>query len=202
MCMCLQVGCELGLASDSKQEWWRLRCRALDERGDPLTPALHHGFASQPPAPSAWQRLRHANTRLRAQDVPASDLVHTQCASAGSGNGAAGGESAWGPPMLVAAVERVQSGLLGETLSSVGITGLYVTLIFGLGRFVRLALTNLRMRIPYQDLPNVAHLTTLCNDIAVAREEGELLLEEQLFYSLLNIYRSPSVLFEVTKKDR
>lgn len=110
--------------------------------------------------------------------------------------------SAWGPPMLVAVVEQVQSGLLGETLSSVGITGLYFTLVFGLGRFLRLSNNNMRMRIPYQDLPDVEHLWTLCSDIAVAREEREFMLEEQLFYSLINIYRSPAVLFELTKKDR
>ena len=128
------------------------------------------------------------------------DQVRVACPTL-PGDSAAAKPAAWGPPNLVVAIERVQSGLLGETLSSVGITGLYVTLVFGLGRFLRMSLTNIRMRIPYQDLPNVSHLTTLCNDIAVAREEGELLLEEHLFYSLLNIYRSPAVLFEVTKKE-
>jgi Piezo non-specific cation channel, R-Ras-binding domain len=34
----------------------------------------------------------------------------------------------------------------------------------------------------------------------VAREEHEFLLEEQLFYTLINLYRSPQVLFELTKK--
>jgi hypothetical protein len=129
----------------------------------------------------------------------ASADVHIACPGFERQKGASSRE--WGPPMIVSAIERVQSGLIGETLSSMGITGLYVTLVFGLGRFLRMGLTNIRMRIPYQDLPSVERLTTLCNYIAVAREERELLLEEQLFYSLLNIFRSPAVLFEVTKKD-
>lgn len=109
-------------------------------------------------------------------DSTDASAIRTECPQALR---VAGGSSAtWGPPTLVAAIERVQSGLLGETLSSVGITGLYLTLVLGLGRFLRLALTNLRMRIPYQDLPNVAHLVALCNDIAAAREERELMLEE------------------------
>jgi Piezo non-specific cation channel, R-Ras-binding domain len=187
-----------------------MRCRALDKQGHRLEhahtePGDHNPAEILPLLEAAARGAVAARAApglaadAHAADTPAGEMVHVHCATArGAGNATA---SAWGPPMLVAAVERVQSGLLGETLSSVGITGLYVTLVFGLGRFLRLGLINLRMRIPYQDLPNVARLTTLCNDIAVAREEGELLLEEQLFYTLLNIYRSPMVLFEMSRKD-
>jgi Piezo non-specific cation channel, R-Ras-binding domain len=188
------VACELGLARERRRAWWRLRCRALDAAGLPLMAPSPPPQPLSPPAP-----------RTPPAHLAIPDAIHAACPpplAAGPSSGADAAGEGWGPPTLVAAIERVQTGFLGETLSSVGITGLYVTLIFGLGRFLRLALTNLRMRIPYQDLPNVAHLVTLCNDIAVAREEREMLLEEQLFYSLLNIYRSPAVLFELTKKDR
>ena len=161
-----------------------MRCQSLDARGRPLL----------------LDAARDARSQLRydgPEPPPVGSQVHLGCP--GYSNGPATSPR-WGPPMIVAAVERVQTGFIGETLSSMGITGLYVTLVFGLGRFLRMGLTNIRMRIPYQDLPSVDRLTTLCNDIAVAREERELLLEEHLFYSLLNIYRSPAVLFEVTKK--
>lgn len=36
-------------------------------------------------------------------------------------------------------------------------------------------------------------------DIYVARAQGELLLEQELFAALINIYRSPAVLFELTR---
>lgn len=198
-----QVGCELGLAQDSGSgaQWWRMRCRSLGAHNQPLATPRNHTrtFAAA---------QHHAALPAAAQaDLAESalDLVHLRCPAhgelAGGADAGAGKDAhAWGAPMIVAAIERVQSGFIGETLSSVGITGLYVTLIFGLGRFLRLSLTNLRMRIPYEDLPSVDHLVTLCTDIAVAREEGEALLEEQLFHTLLNIYRSPAVLFEVTKK--
>jgi hypothetical protein len=39
-------------------------------------------------------------------------------------------------------------------------------------------------------------------DIYIARAEGELGLEEQLYGTLVNIYRLPSLMFELTKKDR
>lgn len=158
-----------------------MQCRSLDGSGRPILP----------------------ERRQSAADIAAA--VHLRCpphTAAGTTVPREPPRSGWGPPMLVAVVEQVQSGLLGETLSSVGITGLYFTLVFGLGRFLRLSNNNMRMRIPYQDLPDVEHLWTLCSDIAVAREEREFMLEEQLFYSLINIYRSPAVLFELTKKDR
>jgi piezo-type mechanosensitive ion channel component 1/2 len=170
----------------SASEWWRLRCRALSTRGEPLAGGGSVPGNSSAPALADSIRLR----------CPGSAPVATL--REGGGASADGG---WGPPMIVATIERVQSGFIGETLSSVGITGLYVTLVFGLGRFLRLSINNLRMRIPYQDLPDVRHLWTLCSDITIAREEKEFMLEEQLFYSLINIYRSPSVLFELTKKD-
>ena len=63
---------------------------------------------------------------------------------------------------LVAILERVHSGLLGATVSSFGITGLYITFVFGIGRFLRLSTSNMRMRIPFDDLPNTQRLTALC----------------------------------------
>ena len=37
-------------------------------------------------------------------------------------------------------------------------------------------------------------------DIYIARAEGELELEEELYWALVNIYRSPTVMFELTKR--
>jgi hypothetical protein len=62
--------------------------------------------------------------------------------------------------------------------------------------------TNIRMRIPYEDLPYTRRLVALCQDIYIARAEGLLALEEELYWALINVYRLPNVLFELTKKDR
>lgn len=63
---------------------------------------------------------------------------------------------------VVAVLERVQGGIIGQTLSSFGITGLYITFVFGAARVLRLATQNNRMRIPYEDLPTTRRLTALC----------------------------------------
>ncbi|EFJ40273.1 hypothetical protein VOLCADRAFT_69738, partial [Volvox carteri f. nagariensis] len=80
------------------------------------------------------------------------------------------------------------------------ITGLYVTFVFAIGRFLRLSVSSLRLRIPTEDLPSTRRLVALCQDIYVARAEGELVLEEQLFRALINVYRSPELLFELSRK--
>ncbi|KAK9824077.1 hypothetical protein WJX72_007565 [[Myrmecia] bisecta] len=103
-------------------------------------------------------------------------------------------------PRVVAVVERVQGGFIGQTLSAYGITGLYITVVFGIGRLLRFSTQNIRMRIPYDDLPDPRRLMVLCQDIYIARAEGELVLEEELYWALINIYRMPAVLFELTKK--
>ena len=43
-----------------------------------------------------------------------------------------------------------------------GITGLYITFVFGIGRFLRLSTQNRRMHIPYEDLPTATRLAALC----------------------------------------
>ena len=41
-------------------------------------------------------------------------------------------------------------------------TGLYLTFVYGLGRFLRLSVSNLRLTIPYEELPSTRRLVTLC----------------------------------------
>ena len=46
---------------------------------------------------------------------------------------------------MVLVLEKVQNGLF----SGFGVAGLYITFVFGVGRFLRLSTTDLRMRVPY-----------------------------------------------------
>lgn len=70
--------------------------------------------------------------------------------------------SAASPFRSVAMLERVQGGLIGQALSKYGIIGLYTVVVYGIGRFLRLSVTNIRMRIPYEDLPSTRRLDSLC----------------------------------------
>ena len=42
------------------------------------------------------------------------------------------------------------------------------------GRILRLSIADIRMRIPYENLPSCDRLWELCEDIYAARAEGKL----------------------------
>ncbi|WCJ43227.1 hypothetical protein M5689_023983 [Euphorbia peplus] len=104
-------------------------------------------------------------------------------------------------PMAIIVSEETPQGILGETLSKFSIWGLYITFVLAVGRFIRLQCSDLRMRIPYENLPSCDRLLAICEGIYAARAEGELEVEEVLYWTLVKIYRSPPMLLEYTKLD-
>ncbi|GMI85789.1 PIEZO1 [Hibiscus trionum] len=106
-----------------------------------------------------------------------------------------------GPMAIVVSEETPPQGILGDTLSKFSIWGLYITFVLAVGRFIRLQCSDLRMRIPYENLPSCDRLIAICEDIYAARAEGELGVEEVLYWTLVKIYRSPHMLLEYTKPD-
>jgi hypothetical protein len=104
-------------------------------------------------------------------------------------------------PMAIIVSEETPQGILGETLSKFSIWGLYITFVLAVGRFIRLQCSDLRMRIPYENLPSCDRLLAICEDIYSARAEGELEVEEVLYWTLVKIYRSPHMLLEYTKLE-
>ncbi|KAM1344030.1 hypothetical protein ACFX2F_008161 [Malus domestica] len=106
-----------------------------------------------------------------------------------------------GPMAIIVSEETPPQGILGDTLSKFSIWGLYLTFVLAVGRFIRLQCSDLRMRIPYENLPSCDRLIAICEDIYAARAEGELGVEEVLYWTLVKIYRSPHMLLEYTKPD-
>eukprot|EP00798_Chlamydomonas_sp_ICE-L_P012049 gene12049-15154_t len=127
--------------------------------------------ADTPSSSQQWWRLSCIPID---QEKPLQDPFHAACDDQLSG------------PQVVFVLEKVQAGFLGATLSSFGITGLYLTFVLGIGRFLRLSIQNLRLRIPTEDLPSTRRLVNLYQDICIARAQGELVLEEELFGVLIN----------------
>ncbi|KAI3979667.1 hypothetical protein MKX01_013762 [Papaver californicum] len=93
-------------------------------------------------------------------------------------------------------------GILSETLSKFSIWGLYISFVLAIGRFIKLQCSDLRMRIPFENLPSCDRLIAICEDIYAARAEGELEVEEVLYCTLVKIYRSPHMFLEYTKPDQ
>jgi hypothetical protein len=106
----------------------------------------------------------------------------------------------FGGPLVITLLERVQGGLIGETINRFGVIGLYSVVVYGIGRFLRSSIINLRMRIPYENFPTTQRLISLCQDIYIARAEGLLDLEQELYEALLAVYRLPDLMYELTLK--
>jgi len=88
------------------------------------------------------------------------------------------------------------------TIAANGIIGLYVGVVLSIGRFLRLWVSDLVKKIYLEEIPYVNNLMTMCDDIFLARQSQDFLLEEQLFRQLMLLFRSPERLLKYTKKSR
>jgi piezo-type mechanosensitive ion channel component 1/2 len=65
---------------------------------------------------------------------------------------------------------------------------------------LRIALSDLQMKVIYEDMPETIDILTMCEDVFHVRQDGEYALERQLYNELIELYRSPERLIAVTKK--
>jgi hypothetical protein len=64
--------------------------------------------------------------------------------------------------------------------------------------FVRAAFVNTQVNIWQQDLPGCEVLREMLSDVYLARSHGDLVLEEELFREIIDIYRQPNEIFKRT----
>uniref|UniRef100_A0A8D2IVU6 Piezo non-specific cation channel R-Ras-binding domain-containing protein n=1 Tax=Varanus komodoensis TaxID=61221 RepID=A0A8D2IVU6_VARKO len=96
--------------------------------------------------------------------------------------------------------DKVSPSTLGF-IASQGIVGLYMSFVLVIGKFIREFFNGISRSIMFEELPNVDRVLKLCLSIFLAREAGELELEEQLFAKLIFLYRSPETMIEWTRKE-
>ncbi|XP_026553561.1 piezo-type mechanosensitive ion channel component 2-like [Pseudonaja textilis] len=87
-------------------------------------------------------------------------------------------------------------------ITGYGIAGLYMSFVLVIGKFIRQYFNGLSRSIMFEELPNVDRILKLCTDIFLAREAGELELEEQLFAKLIFLYRSPETMIKWTRERK
>lgn len=61
-----------------------------------------------------------------------------------------------------------------------------------------MSVSDLQYNIVYEDIPEPIDIITLCEDIFLAREAGDLYLERDLFNELIQLYRSPESIIAIT----
>jgi len=102
---------------------------------------------------------------------------------------------------IVAVSVPVPSSFLSG-LATAGIIGLYVGIVLSVGKFLRLYVAGLTQRIIYEDLPYPDELIVMCEDVFMARKDRDLVLEEELYTELIQLYRSPERIILETQKPK
>ncbi|XP_043336503.1 piezo-type mechanosensitive ion channel component 2-like [Cervus canadensis] len=100
---------------------------------------------------------------------------------------------------LVIFNDKVSPQSLGF-LAGYGIVGLYVSVVMVAAKFIRDHFLGIARSIMYDQLPDVDRVLGLCTDIFLARELGELQLEQELFARLTFLYRSPETMIKWTRQ--
>lgn len=80
-----------------------------------------------------------------------------------------------------------------------GVIAIYFTVVYTIGRFLRLVFQDSSKRMIYEELPDTTLLLDLCSGIYIARIQGFLEMEYKLYYQLVQIYRSPELLLDVSR---
>jgi hypothetical protein len=85
--------------------------------------------------------------------------------------------------------------ILSDNYSSVtfnfSIITFYISIVYFMGRIIRMVTVGNGLNIVMTDMKNCEHLRTLCAAIFISRMTGKLLKEEELYYELIDILRSP-----------
>ena len=82
---------------------------------------------------------------------------------------------------------------------SIGIIGLYVTVVYAIGKCVRMFFDRISQRVIYEEMKNTEPLIELCDGIDIYRKNNNLEKELYLYELLIKLYRSPEVIIAITK---
>ncbi len=75
-----------------------------------------------------------------------------------------------------------------------------IGVVLSVGRFLRLWVSELVHKIFIDNMEDVESIMLMCEDIMLARQSGDLILEEQTYMQLMELFRSPERLLQKTKK--
>lgn len=91
--------------------------------------------------------------------------------------------------------------VMGNVLSSVmnmSVIGIYVTIVYAVGRFLRILFDRYSQRVIYEELPETGKLFEICEGIFIAQLKGDMIKEKRLYDLLIIVYRSPELMIKMT----
>jgi hypothetical protein len=78
------------------------------------------------------------------------------------------------------------------------ILGIYATLVYTVGKFVRIFFDKISQRVIYEEMPEPEALFELCEGVYIYRNQRNLEKENFLYDLLIRINRSPETLIKIT----
>ena len=84
-------------------------------------------------------------------------------------------------------------------ITQMGILTIYTAIVLVVYNMLKTKYVGLSQSIMFEYMPDSLALLQLCDDITLARQDGDLALEEELAKELLEIYRSPELIIQKTK---
>lgn len=99
--------------------------------------------------------------------------------------------------MLVIYNDTVMSTVLSAVMS-MSVIGVYVTIVYAVGRFLRIIFDRYSERVIYEELPETQKLSEIIEGIFIAQLEGDMVNEKRLYDLLIMVYRSPELMIKMT----
>jgi hypothetical protein len=98
---------------------------------------------------------------------------------------------------VIAVCDRIAS-TAGASFFTGGIVAFYIAVVLTIGRSLRTVFGGSGQRVVYEEMADTATVRELCDGVYLARAEGDLQREHQLFSEVVTLMRSPETLLQVT----
>jgi len=85
-----------------------------------------------------------------------------------------------------------------SAIMTMSVIGVYVTLVYAVGRFLRIIFDRYSQRVIYEELPETQKLSEIIEGIFIAQLEGDMVNEKRLYDLLIMVYRSPELMIKMT----
>ncbi|GAM18094.1 hypothetical protein SAMD00019534_012690 [Acytostelium subglobosum LB1] len=107
-----------------------------------------------------------------------------------------------GTPINIITISAKLPNGLASSLVSVGIIGLYVGIVLSVSKFLRMSVTGMAFRITLENIEFCGEVEQMIEDVLIARQYGDLQLEEELYKQLIQVFRNTIVLYQMTTTNK
>lgn len=192
----------LDAVANETRSWWREAAQSSFQEATLVLPKLWSPRVNLGNAGlTERQDLRDFIYGLATQEVAPCNFTGP-CSAAGSAlrwGSLRSGNSSSGNLHLKVELEKSVNvqGVAGSSSDYTSALGLYVAVVLVLGRYLRGAFQGASKQAIYDEIPDVHVFLNLIEAIKMAREHGDLRVEFELYYCLMQVLRSTHILLRI-----